>query len=98
MNSGLFLSCVADPTRYALLTQLAEGNPSVTELVVATGQSQSNVSHHLKQLRQCGLVTYERDGKSNRYTLSTPALSKFLETVEATTKALESLCHCEVCE
>ena len=58
MNRDLFLACVADPTRFALLEQLATGDACVNDLVEATGQSQSNVSHHLRQLRDCGFVDY----------------------------------------
>lgn len=95
MNSGLFLSCIADPTRFAILNALANGDACVNDLVEMTEQSQSNISHHLKQLRECGFVQYERVGKSNLYSLATPTLQKFLQTVEETAEELATLC--EVC-
>ena len=73
MNRDLFLACVADPTRFALLEQLATGDACVNDLVEATGQSQSNVSHHLRQLRDCGFVDYTRDGKSNCLLYTSPS-------------------------
>ncbi len=97
MNSSLFLACVADPTRFALLERLAVGPCIVQELVDATGHTQSNISHHLKQLRDCGFVTFERDGKANRYQLSHPQLQTFLTCVQQTSATLSALCKREVC-
>lgn len=95
MNRDLFLACVADPTRFALLEQLAAGDACVSDLVDATGQSQSNVSHHLKQLRECGFVDFTRDGKSNRYHLAHPEVAAFLAAADRASAALTGAC--EVC-
>jgi len=97
MNNGLFLACVADANRFALLRRLAEGDHCVRDLVEATGHSQSNVSHHLRRLRDCGFVTYERDGKQNRYRLSHPAVADFVRAAEATRQAIAPLCSSEAC-
>lgn len=97
MNNSLFLSCVADPTRYTLLEHLARGDACVRDLVAATGHSQSNVSHHLQRLRECGFVTFDRDGKSNRYRLAHASVADFVAAVGKTTEALTPLCACEVC-
>lgn len=95
MNRDLFLACVADPTRFALLERLADGDLCVNDLVDATGQSQSNVSHHLKQLRACGFVDFTRDGKSNRYHLAHPEVAAFLQAADRAAAAVASVC--EVC-
>ena len=95
MNRDLFLACVADATRFALLEQLAESDACVNDLVAATGQSQSNVSHHLRQLRDCGFVDFVRDGKQNRYHLAHPEVASFVRI--ATTTAAAVRATCEVC-
>lgn len=72
--------CLADPTRLAVLQELAKGGEMyVSDVIQLTGKEQTNVSHHLAQLRACGLVTAEREGKRVRYTLAHPKLKSFLE-------------------
>lgn len=94
MNRDLFLSCVADPTRHALLRELLRGDRCVGDLAAATGHSQSNVSHHLRQLRTCGVVAYERNGKENHYRLAHAAVADALTAID---RAAAALPDCEVC-
>lgn len=94
MNRDLFLSCVADPTRHALLRELRHGDRCVGDLVEATGHSQSNVSHHLRQLRTCGVVRFERNGKENHYRLLHPAIATALDAID---QAAQALPDCETC-
>lgn len=93
MNHDLFLTCVAHPTRFALLEGLRREPACVGELVDATGHSQSNVSHHLRQLRECGLVTFEREGKNNRYTIAHPAIESFLAAAHDAAAAVQGACE-----
>ena len=51
-----FFRALADPSRLVLLEALRRGERCVSELVEATGLSQSNVSGHLACLKECGLV------------------------------------------
>lgn len=60
----------ADPSRLAILETLRAGPLTVTEIVEATGLSQSNVSNHLSCLHDCGLVLREQDGRHVRYSPS----------------------------
>lgn len=43
-----------DPSRLSILDALRNGPLTVSELIEATGLSQSNVSNHLGCLRDCG--------------------------------------------
>ena len=53
----------SDPSRLAILDVLRSRAMTVSEIVEATGLSQSNTSNHLGCLRDCGLVTpYSKDG------------------------------------
>ena len=52
-------AALADPTRRAILTRLAEGEASVNELAAPFEMSQPAVSKHLKVLERAGLI--ERD-------------------------------------
>ena len=53
-------AALADPTRRAILAQLAEGEATVTELVAPFGLRQPTISKHLKVLERAGLVSRGR--------------------------------------
>jgi DNA-binding transcriptional ArsR family regulator len=54
---------LADPTRRAILTRLASGEASVTELAEPFDMSQPAISKHLKVLERAGLVSRGRDAQ-----------------------------------
>jgi DNA-binding transcriptional ArsR family regulator len=60
---------LGDPSRLALVEQLARGDRRVNDLAQATGLAQSNVSKHLACLWDCGLVERERRGREIHYRL-----------------------------
>jgi len=43
---------------------------SVNELVKATGETQSNVSHHLAIMSHCHIIKANREGKKRIYSLN----------------------------
>jgi DNA-binding transcriptional ArsR family regulator len=57
---SLVFGALADPTRRAILTRLAEGEATVAELAAPFSMSQPAVSKHLKVLEQAGLVSRTR--------------------------------------
>lgn len=64
------LKTLADETRLAVVRQLIDGPKHVGEINASLGLEQSLLSHHLKILRDAGLVTSERDGKAVLYSLA----------------------------
>jgi ArsR family transcriptional regulator len=54
------LRATAEPLRWRILTLLAEEELCVCHLVEALGAPQSLISHHLRVLRDAGLVEGER--------------------------------------
>lgn len=64
------LKILADETRLAVMEQLLDGAKHVGAINESLGVEQSLLSHHLKVLRQAGLVTAERDGKQVLYSLA----------------------------
>jgi len=61
----------ADPTRLTLATALLEGEElCVCDLSWISGRKQALVSHHLRTLRDRGLVRSRRDGKLVMYSLT----------------------------
>ena len=57
---SLVFGALADPTRRAILTRLAEGEATVAELAAPFAMSQPAISKHLKVLEQAGLVSRTR--------------------------------------
>ena len=74
---------LGDPSRMALIAELARGERRVNDLAAATGLSQSNVSKHLACLWDCGLVERERRGREIHYRLvdGLPELLSAADTV-----------------
>lgn len=70
MSCASLLKVLADETRLAVVRQLTGGSKHVGEINEPLGLEQSLLSHHLKVLREAGLVTAERDGKGVLYSLS----------------------------
>ncbi len=68
----------ADSSRLAILTALCDGPLTVTEIVEATGLSQSNASNHLACLWDCGLVAREQHGRYVRYRVSDDRVAALL--------------------
>ena len=69
----------ADPTRLSILESLRNGGRTVGAIVEATGQSQPNVSNHLSCLKECGLVTSKRAGKSIYYSIASERVGCLLK-------------------
>jgi len=57
---SLVFGALADPTRRAILTRLAEGEATVAEVGAPFSMSQPAISKHLKVLEQAGLVSRNR--------------------------------------
>jgi ArsR family transcriptional regulator len=75
--SGSELLCVAaDPVRWRLLSALAAGTRCVCQLQPVTGVTAPALSHHLKVLREAGLVSAARRGRWIDYTLAPDAAAR----------------------
>ena len=60
----LTFAALADPTRRAILTRLAEGEATVNELAAPFAVSLPAISRHLKVLERAGLIERGRDGQA----------------------------------
>jgi len=66
-----FLSALADPVRLSFVRQLAGGDGvCACDFSECCSVSQPTISHHLKVLRDAGVVTSERRGTNIVYSLS----------------------------
>jgi len=60
---------IGDPARRRLLDLLLAGPAPVNDLVATSGLSQPGTSHHLRALREAGLVTSRAVGQQRIYEL-----------------------------
>ena len=75
---ALLLQGAADPTRLAILRQLAAGDGvCACDFTSCCDVAQPTVSHHLKVLRESGWVRAERRGSNVWYWLRPEALERF---------------------
>jgi DNA-binding transcriptional ArsR family regulator len=69
-------SALADPTRRAILEQLACGESSVTQLADPFDMSLPAISKHLRVLERAGLLSREKTGRVHRCSLGADPLKK----------------------
>src|SRR6188472_4737639 len=75
---AMLLQGAADPTRLAILRQLAAGDGvCACDFTSCCDVAQPTVSHHLKVLRESGWVRTERRGSYIWYWLRPEALDRF---------------------
>jgi DNA-binding transcriptional ArsR family regulator len=73
---------LADGTRRAIVSRLAEGPRAVGELAVGLPVSRSAVSQHLKVLKDAGLVTERAAGTRRIYRLNPIALAALRDQLD----------------
>ena len=56
-------AALADPTRRAIVSRLARGDATVTELAAPFAMSLPGISKHLKVLERSGLISRRRDAQ-----------------------------------
>lgn len=75
-------AALADPTRRAILKQLAKGERSVTELAKPFEMSLPAISKHLKVLERAGLIERGRDAQYRPCTLNPKPLKQAAKWVD----------------
>ena len=77
-------AALSDPVRLHLLSLITNAGPDgacVCDLVAPVGRSQPTVSHHLKVLREAGLVTSDKRGTWAWYKADTSAISRLQKSL-----------------
>jgi ArsR family transcriptional regulator, arsenate/arsenite/antimonite-responsive transcriptional repressor len=72
---------LGEPMRLKILQVICAKPLTVTEIVNATGASQSNVSRHLSLLASAGVITRQKDAQFVYYKLSDPLTLRLCELV-----------------
>jgi ArsR family transcriptional regulator len=68
------IRALADPLRLEIVTLLARETLCTTHLVAETGAKQTNLSNHLRVLREAGVVETEPCGRFTYYRLKPDVL------------------------
>lgn len=72
---------LGDPLRLRILGALEEGERSVNGVVEAVGANQSNVSRHLRILRESGILRDRQAGNQVFYSIADPVIFKLCDLV-----------------
>jgi DNA-binding transcriptional ArsR family regulator len=73
---------LGDPTRLAVLRSVMMGGEmNVGQIVEQTGRGLANVSKHLKQLAEAGLLARRKEGPQVFYRLDDPVVEKICHLV-----------------
>lgn len=75
-------AALADPTRRAILSRLAKGDASVTELAKPFAMSQPAISKHLRVLEHAGLISRGRDAQRRPCRIEARPLADATEWLE----------------
>ncbi len=89
---------LADPLRLRIVTLLARETLCTTHLVEETGARQTNLSNHLKVLREAGVVETEPCGRYTYYKLRPDVIAQlagqFAELAESARAAAQNKRAC----
>lgn len=89
-RAAAVFEALADPTRRAVLRDVAEQGPcTATELAAALPVSRQAIAKHLAVLRGAGLVTPERTGRQTRFTATLSPLAEAGRWLDRTGRAWE---------
>ena len=78
----LTFAALADPTRRAILSRLATGEATVTELAKPFEMSQPAISKHLKVLERAGLISMDIDAQRRPRKLEPKRLEEAVDWIE----------------
>lgn len=81
---------LADPLRLRIVESLAREQLCTCHLIEITGAKQTTVSHHLRILREAGVVAVEAEGRFTWYRLTPGALADALVRLQGLVRAGES--------
>ena len=72
---------LSHPMRHRLLFALGQGQATISQLAAALGSNKGNIAHHLKVLREAGLVESSRRGTWAFYRLVPEAIRELRDTL-----------------
>ncbi|MFQ5440936.1 MAG: ArsR/SmtB family transcription factor [Nitrosopumilaceae archaeon] len=94
MNGVSLLKCICDDTRFEILEMLQkEKELCVSDFVEKLKKDQPLISHHLKTLKNCGIVKSRDEGKKAMYKISNNHLAELISSITKASKKIPTLCN-----
>lgn len=98
MNGINLLKCICDDTRFEMLELLQKDKElCVNDFVEKLEKDQPLISHHLRTLKKCGIVTSRDEGKKSMYKISNKQLSELIDSVTKVSKKMPVFCSDNNC-
>jgi len=91
------LRALAHPDRLKVMRLLSRGDVPVHAFVASLRREQSAVSHHLRVLREAGLVESHYRGGGVVYRAAHPRLLGLVDEIGDVARAVEGVCRCVEC-
>ena len=80
---SLICKALSDPNRLQVIQILTSGERCACELLEQLQITQPTLSHHMKTLEDCGLVSSRRKGKWSHYSLNSDQWTAFRDYIES---------------
>lgn len=94
MNGVSLLKCICDDTRFEILEMLQKDKElCVSDFVDKLEKDQPLISHHLKTLKNCGIVISRNEGKKAMYKISNNHLAELISNITKASKKMPILCN-----
>ena len=77
MDAAAICKALGDSNRLQIMKRLSTGEICACKLLEQFRITQPTLSHHLKVLCECGLVTARKEGKWSHYSLNRKTLCSF---------------------
>ncbi|MBR5636459.1 MAG: winged helix-turn-helix transcriptional regulator [Pseudobutyrivibrio sp.] len=74
---------MSDTNRLRIIEMLTSGEKCGCELLDELQVTQPTLSHHMKVLSDCGLVSSRKDGKWHHYTIRHECFAEYIEYIAA---------------
>lgn len=94
MDIAVICKALGDSNRLQIVQMLSDGEKCGCKLLEAFDITQPTLSHHMKILCECGLVSDRKEGKWHHYSLNCGALNGFKSFIEKLSCVKERGCSC----
>jgi ArsR family transcriptional regulator len=93
-ENALLFKALSDPTRLEIVDMLSCGELCACKILERFDITQPTLSHHMKILCECSLVSGRKDGKWTYYSLHAASVAAFKDYLSAVTTCNED-CVCD---
>lgn len=94
-SQAAIFKALGDSTRLAIVEMLSGGEMCACKILERFEITQPTLSHHMKILCDCGLVSVRKEGKWSHYTLSCKTLADFQQYVSKLKCCEGGSCKCK---